>query len=250
MHKQPRWLQLVDLLYMELLNWRWGWRPLVLTGILLPVTLIVLLRYVAGADAAASRYAHILTGNLTVALMFTNMRRMATRFAWLREAGTLDYYATLPVQRSLVVVAVLGAFFLLSLPALLITMGFSSFFLPVTLRVHPLLVGVGPLTALSLAGLGAYVGVAARTAEEAQTYSQALLFLFLALGPVLIPSANLPRWMQIAGWFNPATYGASALQQVLLGPITVRLWLDVGLLLSLAMLSLYFADRKLDWRHA
>lgn len=108
--KQSPWPQFIDLFHIELLNWRWGWRPLVLTGMLLPVILIVLLGYVTGTDAETSRHAHILTGNVTVALMFTNMRRMSTRFAWMREAGTLDYYATLPVHRYLVVVAVLCAF--------------------------------------------------------------------------------------------------------------------------------------------
>lgn len=247
--KQPPWSQFADLFHIELLNWRWGWRPLVLTGMLLPVILIVLLGYVTGTDAETSRHAHILTGNVTVALMFTNMRRMSTRFAWMREAGTLDYYATLPVHRYLVVVAVLCAFFLLSLPALLVTLLFGDFFLDVALRMHPWVFLVVPLTALSLAGLGTYVGVAARTSEEAQTYSQALLFLFLALGPVLIPSESLPFFMRVAGWFNPATYGASALRHVLLGPIDTRLWVDIGLLTGLAVISLYLVDRKMAWRH-
>lgn len=93
--------------------------------------------------------------------------------------------------------------------------------------------------------IGTIVSVAARTSEEAQPYSQALLFLFLALGPVLIPSESLPIFMRV----NPATYGASALRHVLLGPIDTRLWVDISLLTGLSVISLYLVDRKMAWRH-
>ncbi|MDE0672354.1 MAG: ABC transporter permease [Caldilineaceae bacterium] len=243
--QQPQWLQFADLLYIELLNWRWGWRPLVLTGILLPVISIVLLGYIAGPGVEASRYAHILTGNVTVALIFTNMRRVSTRLSWMRDVGTLDYYGTLPVRHYFVVLSVLCAFFLLSLPSFLATLFFGAVFLDITLQIHPLVIGIVPLAALSLAGLGAYVGVVSRNSEEVQTYNQTLLFLFLVLGPVMIPSENLPNLMRIIGWFNPATYGASALRHVLLGPLTTRVWLDIALLLGLAAVSLFFVDRKI-----
>ncbi|MEZ4662276.1 MAG: ABC transporter permease [Caldilineaceae bacterium] len=84
-----------------------------------------------------------------------------------------------------------------------------------------------PCSALALAGLGAYIGVASRTLEESSTYSQVILFLFMILGPVLIPPQNLPAVMRAAGWLSPATYGASALRQTLLGPVTPLLLIDL-----------------------
>ncbi|MEZ4662277.1 MAG: hypothetical protein R2911_32400 [Caldilineaceae bacterium] len=60
-------------------------------------------------------------------LMFTNMNRMTSRFAFMRSVGTLDYYATLPVQRYLVVIASLPSLFLLSLPAIGVIILFGSF---------------------------------------------------------------------------------------------------------------------------
>lgn len=241
------WAQLLELCHKELLNWRWGWRPLVLTGIIVPVIFMTLLGNVASPQADTDRLAHILCGNLIIALMFTNMRRMASRFAWMRDMGTLDYYATLPVQRWLIVVAVLAAFFLLSLPAHVVTLVYGVIFLQVALQRHPLFFVVLPLTALALAGLGAYIGVAARTSEEAQTYSQACLFLCMALGAVLMPQGSLPGGLRLAGWFNPATYGASALRQTLLGPITWQLGLDLVLLAGVSALFLSLVHRKMAW---
>ncbi|MCB0097612.1 MAG: ABC transporter permease [Caldilineaceae bacterium] len=242
-----RFEQLVSLAHMELLNWRWSWRATVTTGIIGPMIFIVLMGFFAG-DEGADKLAYVLSGNVIMTLMFTNMNRMTSRFAFMRAVGTLDYYATLPVQRYLVVIATLITFFLLSLPAIVVTILFGSFFLQLPVHLHPTLLLVVPLAALSLAGLGAYIGVASRTLEESSTYSQIILFLFMILGPVLIPPQNLPAIMRIAGWFSPATYGASALRQTLLGPVTPRLLMDLLALLAFTIGFMLLVDRKMDWR--
>ena len=70
----------------------------------------------------------------------------------------------------------------------------------------------------------------------------------MILGPVLIPPQNLPAIMRIAGWFSPATYGASALRQTLLGPVTPRLLMDLLALLAFTIGFMLLVDRKMDWR--
>lgn len=247
--RQPQALlsQLWSLFHMELLNWRWSWRSTIVTGTLAPVIFIVLMGFFVG-DGDEGRLIYVLSGNVITTLMLTNMNRMSSRFAFMRAVGTLDYYATLPVQRYLVVIAVLLSFFVLSLPAIVVTILFGSFFLQLPLQIHGTLLLVIPLAALSLAGLGAYVGVAARNPEESQTYTQALLFVLMILGPVFIPPENLPRIMRVVGWLSPATHGAAALRQALLGPITLQFW---GNLLALGIFAAGFmllVDRYMDWR--
>lgn len=239
--------QLASLFQMELLNWRWSWRATVTTGMVGPMIFIVLMGFFAG-DEGADKLAYVLSGNVIMTLMFTNMNRMTSRFSFMRSVGTLDYYAALPIQRYLVVIAVLMTFFALSLPAIAVTILFGSLFLQLPVHLHPTLLLVIPLSALALAGLGAYIGVASRTLEESTTYSQVTLFLFMILGPVLIPPQNLPAIMRALGWLSPATYGASALRQSLVGPVTPRLWLDLGALFAFAAIFMLLVDRKMDWR--
>ena len=50
------------------------------------------------------------------------------------------------------------------------------------------------------------------------------------------------------GWFSPASYAASALRQTLLGPITSRLWLDIGMMVAMAGVSDWVVGRKMSWR--
>lgn len=243
----PLFVQLISLFRMELLNWRWSWRPTILTGMIGPIIFIVLMGFFAG-DEDPDKLAYVLSGNVIMTLMFTNMNRMTSRFSFMRSVGTLDYYAMLPVHRYLVVIATLMTFFVLSLPAITVTILFGSFFLQLPVNLHPTLLLVIPLSALALAGLGAYIGVASRSLEESHTYSQVVLFVFMILGPVLIPPQNLPNLMRMAGWVSPATYGASALRQTLLGPVTWRLSVDLIALLLFTIGFMLLVDRTMDWR--
>lgn len=70
----------------------------------------------------------------------------------------------------------------------------------------------------------------------------------LAMGPVLIPPERLPDWLVTLGYASPATYAASALRQVLLGPVTGRLVLDIAALVTIIGLSFWLVNRKMDWR--
>lgn len=240
-------IQFLDLLLMELSNWRWSWRQVVVTGMIAPMFSIIAIGLFA-RDSGLQATSYVLTGNVVLALMFTNMSRMASRFAYMRAAGTLAFYASLPIRRFLLVFASAGAFLLISLPAVFFTIGFGAYFLALPLVWHPLLVVIIPLCTLSLAGVGALIGTGLRTVEEVNAVSQVVTFMLLALGPVLIPPDRLPPLMHLLGYFSPATYAASALRQTLLGPINSRLWLDLCALALFALLTFTLTGRKMDWR--
>ena len=75
-----------------------------------------------------------------------------------------------------------------------------------------------------------------------------LTILMLTIGPVLIPPDRLPDWLVWLGFLSPATYAASALRQVLLGPLTSRLLLDTAVLAACILISFWMVDRRMDWR--
>jgi ABC-2 type transport system permease protein len=237
--------QLWDLLLMELTNWRWSWRAIVLTSVVAPMLGIIALgSFASGPETLA----YILTGNIVMAIMFSNLQKVASRFAYMRFMGTLDYYATLPIQRTALIVAVVLSFFLLSLPTLVAVMAFGSFFLQLPLQLNPLLLLVIPLSVLSLAGLGAAIGAIARTPEEAGSLSLLLAMTLLFIGPVLIPESRLPPGLVAIGHLSPATYAAAALRQVLLEPLSSQVAANLGALAGFSGMSLWLAGHQLDWR--
>jgi ABC-2 type transport system permease protein len=248
MRKQPSLLvQLIDILLIELTNWRWSWRGMVIVATIAPLFSILALGFFA-SEAGAPTLAHILTGNAVLALMFGTMDNVQSHFMYMRVHGTLDYFATLPIQRYAVILAVVIGFLLLALPSLVTTLVVGSFLLKLTLKVSPVLLIVIPFCALPLASLGALVGVSARNPQEGGSFSLLLTLLLAAVGPVVAPAERLPGYLLALGSFSPATYAASALRQAVLGPVTPRLWLDLAVLSAFTGLLFWLTLRRMDWR--
>lgn len=240
-------VQLMDLFLMELTNWRWSWQAIILTSFVAPMLGIIALGSFAQGTGQET-LAYILTGNLVMTLMFGNLDKMASRFAYMRFSGTLEYYATLPIRREALITASVVAFFLLSLPALLGILGFGVFFLQLSVKLNPMIVLVIPLCVLPLAGLGALIGTNARTPEESGSFSLLLTMVMLFIGPVIIPENRLPDILVSVGRLSPATYAASALRQTLLGPITGQVVVDLTALVGFSLLTFWWVGLKLDWR--
>jgi ABC-2 type transport system permease protein len=240
-------VQFVDLLLIELSNWRWGWRNMVIIGMVFPLLSMMLLGSFA-RDLGGDALAYILTGNMVLALLFEHQGKLTSHFAFMRMAGALDYFATLPIQKIVLVLAAWAAFFILFLPVLATTLLGGVWILGLDLHVHPLALIVVPICALPLAGIGALIGTSFRIPEEAMAVDRLLTVLMLAIGPVLIPPERLPGWLVTLGFLSPATYAASALRQVFLGPLTSRLILDVSVLSGFTIVSFWLVSRKMDWR--
>ncbi|MFN8439286.1 MAG: ABC transporter permease [Caldilineaceae bacterium] len=244
---QPLLIQFIDLLQMEMLNWRWSWRGTLVTGLIAPMLSILALGSFARNGGPQALH-YILTGNLVLSLLFQTMNKMCSRFTFMRATHTLDYFATLPIQRWLFVIAITFSFFLMALPGLLITLLAGVLYLKLPLHFHPLLLLILPLSALPLSGLGALIGVSVTPEDQAMAITNLLTLVLLAVGPVILPVEQLPSWLATTGWLSPASYVASALRQTLIGPITGRLWLDIGMMLAMTAASYWWVGRKMSWR--
>jgi len=243
----PLPVQLLDLFLIELSNWRWSWRSLLITATLVP--LLTILAFGAFAQGSGKEVlAYILTGNIVLSLMFGTLNNMQSHCMYMRVMGAFDVFATLPIRRSMLLLAMVLAFILLSLPTLVVTIVLGSFILRVPLTPSPLFLLVVPLCAVPLAGIGALIGVTARTPETGGAVSLIVTAVLVSLGPVVVPPSRLPALLLALGWISPATYAASAVRQTLLGPVTGRLALDLAVLLGLSSLTLGLVSRRLDGR--
>ncbi len=241
------WTQLTSLLFIELTNWRWSWRAMVITGVFAPVVSILGLGIFA-RDSGPLALSYVLTGNLVLSLMFGNMNAIQGHVTFLRFRGTLDYFATLPVFRPALVLAMVIAFLALSTPSLIAALLLGVAFLRVPVHVHPIVLVVIPLSALPLSGIGALIGASVRVPEHGDSLTLIMTLLLTGLGPVVIPPDRLPAVLIFLGRFSPATYAASAMRQALLGPLTGRIWLDLGVLALFSAGVLWLVTKKLDWR--
>jgi ABC-2 type transport system permease protein len=248
-YQAPAWAQLVDLFLIELTNWRWSWRSMLLTGTLAPVFSILAMGVFA-RDSGREALTYVLTGNMVISLMFGNMGNVQSHFTFMRFQGALDYYATLPIRKHILILAVVLSFLLLSLPSLTITMLLGALILHLPITFHPLILVVIPACAISLSGIGALIGASAHNHYQAHALSLVVTMVMAGLGPVVIPSDRLPTVLLTLGRLNPATYAASALRQAVIGPLTGRIALDLAALVGSTILIFGIVGRVLDWRQS
>jgi ABC-2 type transport system permease protein len=246
--KPPSFLvQLVDLVLIELTNWRWSWRSMLITATLTPLLGIVAFGVFA-RDSGGEALVYVLTGNVVMSLMFGNMGNVESHFTYMRFMGALEYFATLPIQKHVLILAVVLSFFLLSLPSLAVTMFLGSILLGVHVAPSPVLLVVVPLCAVSLAGIGALIGASVRTPQEGGSWTLLVTLVMMGLGPVVVPPDRLLGLVQFLGRFSPATYAASALRQALLGPLTGQIVLDLAILAGFTIVVFWVVGQKMDWR--
>lgn len=231
-----------NLLLVQLANWRWSWRGMVVLGIVAPTLSVIILSRLVG-ERSDDFLAALLVGNLVLVLTFENQSKVAGHFAYMRITNTLTFFIGLPIRQGTLIVATALSFFVLSLPALLVTSLLGASLLNVPLHPSPLLLIIAPLSATALAGIGAVVGAVTRSFEEAGSLSLLVNLLLLAAGPVIVPASHLPAAVVEIGKLNPAAYVASALKQGLVGPVTGRLAIDLTVLTAAAVASLALASR-------
>ena len=236
-----------NLFLIELTNWRWSWRLTLIAGGLMPLFILFLLGTFAG-DSDPDTLAYMLTGNVVIGLLFGTLTRIVNRVEFLRFGGGLDFFATLPVQRFLFVLAMVASFAVFSLPSLVITLVVGALWLHLPLYLHPLILLVIPLCAIPLAGVGVILGLLGRSWGEASSWSFVVSLLLSVLGPVMIPPARLPPMLVWLGYLSPATYATSALRQVTIGPVTGWLLVDITVLGSMSALLLWWVEQKMVWR--
>lgn len=220
---------------------------MLVTGMVAPLLSMAALGVFA-RDSGPDALAYILTGNVVLALMFETMNRVQGHFVYMRTQGTLDYFASLPIRKYALILAVALAFLALSLPSLLVTMLAGAALLGVRLAPSPLLLAVIPLCAIPLAGVGALIGAAVRNPQEGNALTMILTFVMLGLGPVIVPPDRLPPLALALGRLSPATYAASAMRQALLGPATAQIEVDLAALAAFSVVTFALTGRKMDWR--
>ncbi len=236
-----------DLFVIQLANWRWSWPAMVINGLIVPMTTLY---FVKTIGPSAGQPEALLSGNIIISLIFTTMYGTSARFSFMRTFGVLDYYATLPVPKGLLVLAVNAGFLVLSMPTALLTVFLGQWFLGLNLSLSPLFFVLVPLASFSLSAVGAFVGVASPNFDTANTITGILQFIFMGIGPVLLPEERLPPLVNFLSQFLPSTYAVDALRHTLNSTYDGRFWIDVVFLLGFDIAAMLFVGYKMEWRRA
>ena len=243
----PYLIQVWDIFCIELTNWRWSWRQIVMIGTVTP--LIGMLGFsIFARDSGPVALQYVWSGNVVIGLLFGLQNNIASHFVYLRLEGALSYFATLPIKKPALLIAIISAFLLLNLPSILATIFIGAWMLGINIQPSWHLIFIIPLCAIPMAGIGAFIGSRARNYQEAGAINLAIMLLMTALGPVVIPPDRLPNFMITLGRFSPATYAASALRGGLLADLDSSIWMELGVLMLFSLVVITSVNWALDWR--
>jgi ABC-2 type transport system permease protein len=210
--------------------------PIFVAATLQSVGLVVLLKGLVDSTSAVTRQSVVAGSSVTV-VSFVALNLLAQRYGALRASGALDYYGALPVRPSAIVTATAAAWASFTIPgSVLVAVGGAGFYrLPLAhvWVIAPVVVAAG----ISLAGLGALLGLLAPRPEIATVAGQLGMSLVMFLG--LVPAHRLPGVLQAARAIVPSTYAVDAFAESFRShPNWATVSADLGICVAVCLLAL------------
>lgn len=150
----------------------------------------------------------------TLLAMFFLTVPLSVSFIKEREQGSLFRLQTMTVPAWVVLGGKAIPFFVINLIQMLSILWVSVYVLPLLggdklgLGHSPMaLLLVGASASLAAIGFGIAVAMYARTAEQAASFSSAVVMIMAALGGILVPKAVMPQLMQELAVLSPLSWG-------------------------------------------
>ncbi|HEY8774004.1 MAG TPA: ABC transporter permease [Gaiellaceae bacterium] len=199
--------------------------------LVVPVVLVVLIKYVFEGSPVFDRIGGPLLGVFPLISMF-----LVTSITMLRErtTGTLERLMTMPLAKLDLLAGYAGAFALVAAAQALLVSSVAFWLLD--LHVAGVKWGVILLAvanALLGTSLGLFISAFARTEFQAVQFLPAFVFPQLLLCGLLAPRDHMARFLEIVSWGAPLTYAYDALDRTTRGVYGARVAVDVAVVLAL-----------------
>jgi len=217
-------------------------------SILLPAGILFFVT-TTGAATAPDAQRYIAAGALTASLAMGPALMLCVRFGIANENDEFDYWASLPVPRLSLILALVSAHLLFSLPGVLVLGVLALVFLGVTLPALLAALLLVPLAALAMTGVGAVLGARAPNSIAGNLLGNLLLATALFLSPLMNRIDAYPGFLRPVAFAVPTTYVADAFRHVLAAePTYLPLAVDLAILAAIIAVGLTAVHRLLDWR--
>lgn len=231
----------------QLLEFRTAWIYLVVFGCVVPLGLVFWMSRMGG-EMTLDKAVFILGGNLVTSIVYGPTSGMIGKIGWGKEHRTFDYWASLPLPKLGWVLATVTVYLLLALPSVAIIFAVSALALGIPLVNGLVLIPLIPLGALSMVGLGAFLGLISPNGQTSNLFGNAMIGVVTFLTPTLLPLEQMPTVMQWIARCLPTTYAADAFRLALAGEYGSALAIDAGILLLSSLVFLWALAKRLDFR--
>lgn len=235
------------LLWTQLFTLRIGWFWYLVMMSLQPLTLLLFIRFLLGSSDK-SIVLYLLTGNIVLSLSLSSMLSLGQDLGWLKDDHAFDYYATLPIPKLALILAIVTRSALFALPSIAIILTIGAWLFDISLTPHPLILVVLLLGGYALSGLGAIIGFYSPNGRIANLLTQIVQPIIIFLSPVFVPLDRLPQALQFTARLMPTTYIAQAMRDTLLGQVSISTWSSILVIGAITVGSFILVEKGLDWR--
>lgn len=230
-----------------LTEYRSYWWIHVLFGLLMPLGMLFFLQATAG-EVPRERAIFILGGNLATAVVYGPAMMIINKVGWGRHTRDFDYWASLPLHKLAVILAMVTVSLVFSFPGLVTLNLAGSRMFDLPLSAGLVLVPLIPLGAVSLVAPGALVATYAKDGPTANALANILMAFVTYLSPTMIPAEAFPAPIRWLSYLTPIPYVSDAFRLALSGKMGLDLAYHVAIVAVIGLGSLALVQRKLDWR--
>jgi ABC-2 type transport system permease protein len=190
---------------------------LVIIQILLSVTTVLGYGLLVGIPSPEQAL-YLATGASTVTLIMVGLVMTPQMVTTSRTEGSLDWIRTLPVPRTIFLIADLTIWTFIALPGTALGVIAGAWKFDIDLSLSPWL----PLAAIAVSLTSSCVGYAIAclcSPQIAQLMSQVLIFVLLFFSPVSYPASRLPTWLAEVHQWLPIEPMADAMRASLVSDV-------------------------------
>jgi imidazolonepropionase-like amidohydrolase/ABC-type multidrug transport system permease subunit len=216
---------------------------------LFPLIFFFFLSTMLHAERGGGAISLIVTDVLVIGILGNGLFGAGVRAVQDREANILRRYKVAPITPVPLLVASLATGLLLYLPAVFLVFALAHQLYGMALPPHGIsLVLFLALGAVAFRGLGLIIAAVANSTAESNVLVQVLYMPMLFLSGAMFPTSMLPRGVQTAAQFVPATYLVTGIQAIVAqGEGLADNWKAAGALLVTLVLSIFVASRLFRW---
>lgn len=198
--------------WMQLAKIRRGWFFHLLIPVLIAVGVIWLRSLIGFTEIDPEAVRRYVSGAAVLGAVFGTVNAVAHDMARAKESGELEFLATYPVRRAVIVVAVISLPIIYTLPVIAATYIGGWWLLDTPLTFTPIVLPVVVLVALMLASVGVVIGLYLPL-RLATTVANLLPLVLMVLTPVLFPATALPTVLAGVGRLLPTTVAVDVVHE-------------------------------------
>jgi imidazolonepropionase-like amidohydrolase/ABC-type multidrug transport system permease subunit len=216
---------------------------------LFPLMFFFFLSTMLHADRGGGSITLIVTDVLVVGILGNGLFGAGIRAVQERENNILRRYKVAPITPVPLLVASLTTGMVLYVPAVFLVFGLARVLYGMPLPVHAFsLIVFLALGAAAFRSIGLIVAAVANSMAESNVLVQILYMPMLFLSGAMFPISMLPRTVQTASQFLPATYLVTGIQAIVMqGETVADNWKPAGALLVTLALAIFVASRLFRW---